>query len=154
VTASYAASMSPSSTPSIPDQATSQANPIHHITPCSSYSYDDTSALHSKYALDHTQSSSTPSAEPHPHLKGNLAVQPGHHSAAQQANTPGPSTASAPQAVVTRTMSVQHPTHLLCLQHDWPSLAAQCRSLAVEIQLVAQVCPAIVHKQNKLRVSS
>jgi len=44
-----------------------------------------------------------------------------------------------PPVVVSRTVSFHQPAHLLCLQHDWQKLAAQCSSLGVDLQLVAQV---------------
>ncbi|KAA6427151.1 MAG: RNase III inhibitor [Trebouxia sp. A1-2] len=49
-----------------------------------------------------------------------------------------PAAVPPPPVVVSRTVSFHQPAHLLCLQHDWQKLAAQCSSLGMDVQLVAQ----------------
>ena len=81
--------------------------------------------------------------------KHHPAAQFTHHSVAAASNTSPalmaqlpPSPPPSPPAVANRLISLQHPAHLLCLQHDWQQLATHCNTLAVDMQIVARVCPA------------
>ncbi|DBA92767.1 hypothetical protein WJX77_000576 [Trebouxia sp. C0004] len=87
-------------------------------------------------------------AQPHSTTSGSSHAQPTkQRAAASLVSSPNPSQLTAvaaarlvppPPVVVSRTVSFHRPAHLLCLQHDWQKLAAQCSSLGTDLQLRAQ----------------
>ncbi len=102
-------------------------------------------------SVSSSMSGSEGPAQPHGSTSGSSHAQPTEQrTAASLVGSPTPSQPAAaaataatlvppPPVVVSRTVSFHRPAHLLCLQHDWQKLAAQCNSLGMEVQLVAQV---------------
>ncbi len=125
-----------------PDSSFSSPNQLAHPT-------HNSTVLSDGCQMDSVSSSMSGSREPsQPHsiTSGSSHAQPTEQtSAAPHVGSPTvfqPAAAAAvppPPVVVSRTVSFHQPAHLLCLQHDWQKLAAQCSSLGVDLQLVAQV---------------
>ncbi|DBB13513.1 TPA: Poly (ADP-ribose) polymerase, variant 4 [Trebouxia sp. C0006] len=113
------------------------------------YPMHNSTMLSDACRLDSASSSMSGSQEPpqpHSTTPGSSHSQPTEFTtAASLVGSPTPFYPAAaatavlpPPVVVSRTVSFHRPAHLLCLQHDWQKLAAQCSSLGMDLQLVAQ----------------
>lgn len=127
-----------------------QSDPDSSFSPPSQLAYPrhNSTVLSDGCQLDSVSSSMSGSQEPpqpHSTTSGSSHAQPTEQTtAASLAGSPTPFQPAAaaavppPPVVVSRTVSFHQPAHLLCLQHDWQKLAAQCSSLGMDLQLVAQ----------------